>query len=228
VHIDIITLFPGMLKSFFEESIIKRAQQKGLAEIELHDLRKFALPSDTRKTVDDYAFGGGAGMVIMIEPVVRCLEYLREKDKPDEIIYLTPDGEHFIQSTANELSLQKRIVLLCGRYKGIDQRIRDHFITREISIGDYVISGGELAAAVVADAVIRLIPGVLSDETSALSDSYQDGILDSPVYTRPENFRDMKVPDVLLSGDHKRIEEWRYQKALEKTKKRRPGLFDKL
>lgn len=228
MQIEIITIFPGMLKSFFQESILKRAQKKGLVEIRLHDLREYGILNGKRKTVDDYQFGGGAGMVMMIEPVVRCLEELKKEGEFDEIIYLAPDGEKLIQQVANELSMKKRVALLCGRYKGIDQRIRDHFITREISIGDYVLSGGELAAAVVTDAVVRLIPGVLSDETSALSDSFQDGLLDAPVYTRPEDFRGLKVPDILLSGNHRKIEEWRQDKAIEKTKQRRSDLYDKL
>ena len=228
MQIDIITIFPGMLESFFQESILKRAQQKGLAEIRMHDLRKFGILTGKRKTVDDYAFGGGAGMVLMIEPVINCLESLQSEGEIDEIIYMAPDGEKFTQSVANELSMKKRIVLLCGRYKGIDQRIRDHFISREISIGDYVISGGELAAAVVTDALVRLIPGVLNDETSALSDSFQDGILDAPVYSRPEDFRGLKVPEVLLSGNHQKIESWRQEQALEKTKLKRTDLYEKL
>jgi tRNA (guanine37-N1)-methyltransferase len=217
-----------MLESFFSESIIKRAHKKGLATIFMHDIREFGIESGIRKQVDDYAFGGGAGMVMRIEPVVRCLEKLETEGKFDEVIFMTPDGEVLEQQLSNKLSQKKRIAIICGRYKGIDQRIRDHFVSREISIGDYVLTGGELAAAVLSDTIIRLIPGVLSDESSALTDSFQGDILDAPVYTRPEEFRGYSVPEILLSGDHPKIEEWRHQQALDKTKKRRPDLFDKL
>ncbi|HPD65201.1 MAG TPA: tRNA (guanosine(37)-N1)-methyltransferase TrmD [Bacteroidia bacterium] len=225
MEIAILTIFPQMFEGFLNESIIKKAIEKQLVNITLHNFRDYGIPSGIRRQVDDYPFGGGAGMVMRIEPIVHCLEALEKSARFDEIIYLTPDGELFNQSMANELSLKKRIALICGRYKGIDQRIRDHFITREISIGDYVLTGGELPAAVVADAIIRLIPGVLGDESSALTDSFQGDILDAPVYTRPEDFRGLKVPDILLSGDHQKIDEWRHQQALEKTKKRRPGMM---
>jgi tRNA (guanine37-N1)-methyltransferase len=222
---DIISIFPEMFKGFLNESVIKKAQQKGLASIHFHDLRSYGIPSGIRKVVDDYPYGGAAGMLLRVEPIVHCIEYISDKQKPDEIIYLSPDGEQLKQGIVNELSLKKHIVLLCGRYKGIDQRVRDHFITREISIGDYVISGGELAAAILCDAIIRVIPGVLSDECSALSDSFQNTVLDAPMYTRPSEFRGWKVPEVLLQGDHEKIELWQTQKALEKTRKRRPDLL---
>jgi tRNA (guanine37-N1)-methyltransferase len=224
VQIEIITIFPDMFEGFFRESIIKRAVQKGLADIRVHNLRDFGIPSGKKKVVDDYAFGGGAGMVMRIEPIVNCIEQLSKENPFDEIIYLAPDGELLNQSIANQLSMKGRIALICGRYKGIDQRIRDHFITREISIGDYVLSGGELAAAVVSDTIIRLLPGVLSDETSALLDSFQGDVLDAPVYTRPEDFRGFKVPEVLLSGDHKKIDAWRNEESVKKTRQRRPDL----
>ena len=221
---DILTLLPDLLKSPFEVSILKRAIQAGLAEIIVHDLREFGLGKN--RQLDDYAFGGGAGMVMRIEPIVACIEMLTSERQYDEIIFMTPDGKRFNQKEANRLSLQKNIIILCGHYKGIDHRIREHFITSEISIGDYVLSGGELAAAVVADAIIRLIPGVLSDETSALSDSFQDDLLAPPVYTRPSEFRGLKVPDVLLSGDFAKIEAWRQHQALERTKNLRPDLLE--
>lgn len=226
-RIDIITLFPGMFEGFFEQSILKKAQEKGLVEIHLHDLRSYGIQSGKRKTVDDYAFGGGAGMVLLVEPVAKCIETLQSERFYDEVIFMTPDGSKLDQDLVNKISLNKNMILLCGRYKGIDQRIRDNYITREISIGDYVLSGGEIAASALTDAIVRVIPGVLSDESSALSDSFQGEMLDAPVYSRPENFRGMKVPDILLSGHHRKIEEWRYQKALEKTKERRPDLLDK-
>ena len=224
VQIEIISIFPDMFEGFFRESIIKRAIEKGLADIRIHNLREYGLVSGKKKVVDDYAFGGGAGMVMRIEPIVNCIEFLSNEAAFDEIIYMAPDGELLNQSLANELSMKGRIALICGRYKGIDQRIRDHFITREISIGDYVLSGGELAAAVVSDTIIRLLPGVLSDETSALLDSFQGDVLDAPVYTRPEEFRGLKVPDVLLSGNHKLIDAWRNEQSVEKTKLRRPNM----
>ena len=227
MEIHILTIFPGMFDGFFHESIIKRAQEKQLVKIHLHDFRQYGVESGTRKQVDGYAFGGGAGMVMRIEPIVHCLEELEKQGGFEEVIYLTPDGEKLDQELCNALSMNKKIALLCGRYKGIDQRVRDHFITKEVSIGAYVISGGELAAAVMTDALTRLVPGVLSDESSALLDSFQGNMLDAPVYTRPENFRGLKVPDVLLSGDHKKISDWRDDKALEKTKQRRPGLLGK-
>ncbi len=223
MRIDIITVQPGLLESPFSHSILKRAQSKGLLDIQVHYLRDY---SDLKhQQVDDYQFGGGAGMVMMLEPVVKAIEDLQSKYTYDEIIYLTPDGETLNQSIANQLSLKGNLLLLCGHYKGIDERIREHFITREISIGDYVLSGGELAAAVLVDAIGRLIPGVLNDETSALFDSFQDNLLAPPVYTRPEEFRGWRVPDVLLSGDHRKIEEWRHDQAVDRTRKRRPDLL---
>jgi tRNA (guanine37-N1)-methyltransferase len=200
-----------------------RAQQSGVAEIFVHNIRDWA--KGKHKSVDDYAFGGGAGMVLMIEPVVDCIEELKSHRGYDEVIYMSPDGELFDQQSANRLSLSKNIILLCGHYKGIDERIRTHFITKEISIGNYVLSGGELAAAVVADALIRLLPGVLNDESSALMDSFQDGLLAPPVYTRPSEFRGMKVPDVLMSGNASEIEKWRHDQSVSRTKERRPGLL---
>lgn len=219
MKIDIITLFPNMLKGFFEESILKRAINKGLLEVNLHNLRDYSL--DKHKRVDDYAFGGGAGMVIQIEPVDNCLTELKKKTNYDEIIYTAPDGEMLTQDLANELSLKENICILCGHYKGIDERIRQHLITREISIGEYVLSGGELAAGVIADSVVRLIPGVLNDEQSALSDSFQDGLIAPPVYTRPAEYKGWKVPNVLLSGHEANIEQWRYNQSLERTEKRK-------
>ncbi|RMF22967.1 MAG: tRNA (guanosine(37)-N1)-methyltransferase TrmD [Bacteroidetes bacterium] len=224
MRIDIITVLPELLESPFRHSILKRAQEKGLLQVVLHDLRQYGLGK--HRQVDDYQFGGGAGMVMMVEPLARCIEALQAERSYDEIIYLTPDGERFNQKIANELSLKENLILLCGHYKGVDERIREHFVTREISIGDYVLSGGELAAAVVVDAVGRLLPGVLNDETSALFDSFQDRLLAPPVYTRPADFRGWKVPDVLLSGNFKAIEEWRLQKALERTRQRRPDLLE--
>lgn len=223
MHLSIITCLPRLLESPFQDSILKRAQDKGLATIEIIDLREYA--TDKRKSVDDYAFGGGAGMVLMIEPIDRCIAALKTKRAYDEIIYMSPDGELFDQSVANELSLKQNLIILCGHYKGVDERVREHLITREISIGNYVLSGGELAAAVIADAVIRLLPGVLNDETSALTDSFQDGLVAPPVYTRPAEYKGWKVPDILLSGDHARIEAWRHEQALERTRKRRPDLL---
>jgi tRNA (guanine37-N1)-methyltransferase len=225
MHLHIITVLPELLESPFAHSIIKRAQQKGLVNITIYNLRDFS--SDKHKSVDDYAFGGGAGMVMMAEPIVNCLDHIKKSGVIDEVIYMSPDGELFDQPMANRLSLKKSIVLLCGHYKGVDQRIRDHYVTREISIGDYVLSGGELAAAVVSDAIIRLIPGVLNDETSALTDSFQDNLLAPPVYTRPADFRGHKVPEILLSGNTPEIEKWRFARALEHTKSRRPRLLDR-
>ncbi len=224
MRIDIITVLPELIKSPLEHSIIKRAKEKGLVEIVIHNLRDYA--SDKYKTVDDYAFGGEAGMVMKIEPIVKVIEFLSSQRDYDEIIYTSPDGKPFSQSTANSLSLLKNIIILCGHYKGIDQRIRENIISMEISIGDYVLSGGELAAAVISDAIVRLIPGVISDETSALSDSFQDGLLAPPVYTRPAEFRNWKVPDVLLSGNAAEIDKWRMEQSLERTRKLRPGLID--
>jgi len=223
MHISIITCLPRLIESPFNDSILKRAQSKGLVSIDIIDLRDYA--SGKHKPVDDYAFGGGAGMVLMIEPIDKCIADLKSKRTYDEVIYMSPDGELFTQSIANELSLKKNLILLCGHYKGIDERVREHLITREISIGDYVLSGGELAAAVVADAVIRLIPGVLSDETSALSDSFQDGLIAPPVYTRPAEYKGWRVPEILLSGHLAKIEEWKHEQALERTNKRRPNLL---
>jgi tRNA (guanine37-N1)-methyltransferase len=222
--IHIITVLPDLLESPFAHSIMKRAQQKGLASVHVHNLRIFS--NDKHKSVDDYAFGGGAGMVMMMEPIVNCFEFLKSEHGVEEFIYMTPDGERFSQAIANQLSLKQKIAILCGHYKGIDERVRAHFVTREISIGDYVLSGGELAAAVVADAVIRLIPGVLNDETSALTDSFQDNLLAPPVYTRPAEFRGLKVPELLLSGNAAQIEQWRFDRAVERTRQRRPGLLD--
>ena len=224
MRIDILTIFPEMFEGPFSVSIIKRARDKGHVDIRLHNFREFA--TDKHHTVDDYAYGGGAGMVMMAEPIVSCIEHLKGMNEYDEIIYLSPDGELLDQPLANRLSMAKNMILLCGHYKGIDERIREHFITREISVGDYVISGGELAAAVLTDAVVRLIPGVLNDETSALSDSFQDNLLSPPVYTRPYDFRGLKVPDILLSGNEKEIKKWQHEQAVERTRKRRPGLID--
>ena len=223
MRIDILTVVPNLLESPFSHSILKRAQEKGLVEIMVHNIRDFT--TTKHKSVDDYAFGGGAGMVMMIEPVVRCLEHLQAERNYDEIIFMTPDGTMLDQPLANQYSLKKNIIILCGHYKGIDERIRRHFITREISIGNYVLSGGELAAAVFVDAVVRLIPGVLNDETSALSDSFQDNLLAPPVYTRPAEFRGMTVPDILLSGNTPEVEKWRHEQAIERTRQRRPDLL---
>lgn len=223
MRIDILTIFPGMFQGPFDQSIIKRACDKGLLELHLHDLRDYT--ADKYRSVDDYPYGGGAGMVMMAEPIARCIEKLKGERAYGEVIFLTPDGELLEQGISNYLSLQQNLILLCGHYKGIDERIREHFITREISIGNYVLSGGELAAAVVVDSVARLIPGVLGDETSALSDSFQDDLLSPPVYTRPADFRGWKVPEVLLSGHEKNIREWRMQQAMERTKARRPDLL---
>ena len=224
MRIDIITVLPELIQSPFNHSIIKRAVEKGLVEIHTHNLRDYA--TDKYKSVDDYSFGGGAGMVMKIEPVFRAIEMLKSQRQYDEIIYTSPDGISFDQKIANELSTYENLIILCGHYKGIDQRIRDHLITREISIGDYVLSGGELAAAIITDALVRLIPGVISDETSALTDSFQDGLLAPPVYTRPEEFMGWKVPKVLLSGNFKEIENWRFEKSKERTRDLRPGLLD--
>ena len=223
MRIDILTILPELLEGPFSHSILKRAEQKGLAEIHLHNIREFSL--DKHHSVDDYAYGGGAGMVMMAEPIVRCIEHLQEQRSYDEIIYMTPDGDLLNQKIANELSLRGNLMILCGHYKGIDQRIRDRWITREISIGDYVLSGGELGAAVLTDAIVRLLPGVLNDETSALSDSFQDDLLAPPVYTRPADFRGMPVPEILLSGNFARIDEWRHQQSVERTRQRRPDLL---
>lgn len=223
MHIDIITCLPKLIESPFSDSILKRAQKKGLVSVDIIDLRSYS--TDKHKSVDDYAFGGGAGMVMMIEPIDRCLTDLKSKRNYDDIIYMSPDGQSFTQSVANELSLKHNLIILCGHYKGVDERVREHLVTREISIGDYVLSGGELAAAVVADAVIRLVPGVLSDETSALSDSFQDNLIAPPVYTRPASYKGWDVPPVLISGHQTKIEEWRHEMAIERTRKRRPNLL---
>lgn len=223
MNIDIITCLPSLLESPFSHSILKRAQNKGLVTVNIHDLRDYA--TNKHRQVDDYAYGGGAGMVLMIEPIARCIEYLKSQRAYDEIIYMSPDGELLTQKISNQISLLHNIIILCGHYKGVDERVREHLITREISIGDYVLSGGELAAAVLADSVIRLLPGVLSNETSALSDSFQDNLIAPPVYTRPVDFHGLKVPDVLLSGHEKRIEDWRHEQAMKRTYERRPYLF---
>lgn len=223
MKIDIVTVVPGLLESPFAHSIMKRAMERGLLEVNVINLRDYT--DYPRAQVDDYPFGGGAGMVLMVEPLVNCIEQLSAKTNYDEIIYLTPDGETFNQSMANQLSLKQNLLMICGHYKGIDQRVRDHFITKEISIGDFVISGGELAAAVITDAIGRLIPGVLNDETSALSDSFQDNLLAPPVYTRPAYFRGWEVPSVLLSGNHKLIDEWRHEESMRITQERRPDLL---
>ncbi|HEX6226201.1 MAG TPA: tRNA (guanosine(37)-N1)-methyltransferase TrmD [Chryseolinea sp.] len=223
MHIDIITCLPKLIESPFSDSILKRAQKKGLVTVNIIDLRAYAM--DKHKSIDDYAFGGGAGMVMMIEPIDRCLEDLKSQRQYDDIIYMSPDGEKLTQSIANELSLKKNLILLCGHYKGVDERVRQHLVTREISIGDYVLSGGELAAAVLADAVIRLVPGVLSDETSALSDSFQDDLIAPPVYTRPASYKGWEVPAVLTSGHQAKIEAWRHEQSVERTRQRRPDLL---
>ena len=223
IQIDIITVVPDLLQSPFSHSIMKRAQQKGLLQVNLINLRDYT--TYARAQVDDYPFGGGSGMVLMIEPLVNALEALQKKSQYDEVIYLTPDGETFNQKMANALSLKSKLLLICGHYKGIDQRFRDHFVTREISIGDYVLSGGELAAAVMTDAIGRLIPGVLNDERSALTDSFQDNLLAPPVYTRPEKYRGWEVPSTLMSGNHKLIDAWRHEQALQRTAERRPDLL---
>lgn len=222
--IDIITVVPGILEGPFSHSIMQRAQSKGLLTIRVHNLREYA--EGKHKNVDDYQYGGGSGMVMMIEPFAACIEHLQKDQKADEVIFLTPDGITLNQGISNELSLKKHLILLCGHYKGIDQRIRDHFVDREISIGDYVLSGGELAAAVLVDSIGRLIPGVLNDETSALSDSFQDGLLSAPVYTRPAEWRGIKVPDILLSGNTPEVEKWRFEQSVERTRNRRPDLFE--
>ena len=223
MRIDIITLFPELLQSPFEASIVKRAIDSGIAEIHFHNLRDYS--KSKYKQVDDYPFGGGAGMVMMIEPIDKCISALKAARSYDEVIYMTPDGETLNQGIANQCSLYENIILLCGHYKGVDQRVRDHFITREISIGDFVLSGGELAAAVFCDSIIRLIPGVLGDESSALSDSYQDNLLAPPIYTRPADYKGWKVPDILTSGNTPEVEQWREDKAFERTQKLRPDLL---
>lgn len=225
MRIDIITVLPEMLEGFFNESILARAQKKGLAEIHLHNLRDYTL--DKWKRVDDYPYGGFAGMVMQCEPIDRCISALKTERDYDEVIYTSPDGEKFDQHIANDLSLKGNIIILCGHYKGIDQRVRDHLITREISIGDFVLTGGELAAAVMADAIVRIIPGVIGDEQSALSDCFQDDLLSAPIYTRPADYKGWRVPDILLSGHEAKIKEWEMEQALERTKRLRPDLLDR-
>ena len=223
MHIDIISVLPELLRSPFEASILKRAIDKGLVSVDFHNLREYA--TNNYKTVDDYQFGGGAGMVMMIEPIDKCITQLKSKRTYDEIIYMTPDGQTHNQPMANTLSLKGNIIILCGHYKGVDQRVRDLLITKEISIGDYVLSGGELGAAILCDAIIRLIPGVLNDETSALTDSFQDNLLAPPVYTRPADYKGNKVPDILLSGNFPEIEKWREEQAYKRTEQKRPDLL---
>jgi tRNA (guanine37-N1)-methyltransferase len=224
MRIDIISVVPDILKSPFEASILKRAIEKGHVEVHLHDLRDYV--TDNYRQIDDYQFGGGAGMVMMIEPIDKCISHLKSERDYDEVIYMTPDGETLKQGIANQISLQKNIIILCGHYKGVDQRVRDYFITREISIGDYVLSGGELGALILCDAVIRLLPGVLGNETSALTDSFQDGLLAPPIYTRPADYKGWKVPKLLTSGNTPKIEEWREDQAVKRTQELRPDLLD--
>lgn len=225
MRIDIITCVPAMFSGSLDQSILKRAADKGLVEIQIHDLRDYAI--NKHNQIDDYAFGGGAGMVLMIEPIDKCISQLKAEREYDEIIYLSPDGETLSQGISNELSLKKNIILLCGHYKGVDERVREHLVTREISIGDYVLTGGELAAAVLADSVIRLLPGVMNDETSALTDSFQDDLVAPPVYTRPAEYKDWKVPDILTSGHQAKIDEWRFDQQIKRTKAKRPDLLKK-
>lgn len=224
MRFDVLTVVPELLHSPFQHSIMKRAHSKGLLEVYIHNIRDYS--TFNHKQVDDYQYGGGAGMVLMIEPIARCIEKLKQERDYDEVIYVTPDGELFEQKTANSLSLKKNIIILCGHYKGVDQRVRDKYITKEISVGSFVLSGGELPAAIIIDAIGRLIPGVLNDETSALTDSFQDNLLAPPVYTRPETYDGMTVPTVLLSGNDKLIQAWRDEKAIEITKLKRPDLLD--
>lgn len=224
MRIDIITVLPELLDGPLNNSILKRAQDKGLAEIVVHNLRDFTL--DKHRRVDDYPFGGEAGMVMQIEPVDRAISYLKEQRHYDEVIFTSPDGELFDQPIANSLSMLENIIILCGHYKGIDYRIREHLITREISIGDYVLTGGEMPAAIIADAIVRLIPGAIGDEQSALSDSFQDNLLAPPVYTRPAEYKGWRVPEVLLSGHQRKIDEWKHEQAVERTRRLRPGLLD--
>ena len=226
MRIDIITVLPEMLEGSINTSILRRAQDKELVAFELHNLRDYTL--DNHKRVDDYPYGGEAGMVLQIEPIDRAISYLKSQRDYDEVIFTTPDGEQFVQSTANELSLLNNIIILCGHYKGVDYRVREHLITKEISIGDFVLTGGELAAAIIADAVVRLIPGVIGDEQSALSDSFQDNLLAPPVYTRPADYKGWKVPEVLLSGHERKIQEWRQEQSVERTKQLRPDLTKKI
>jgi tRNA (guanine37-N1)-methyltransferase len=224
VRIDILTALPRLLDSYFADSILQRAQERKLAEVVVHDLRQWA--TDKHKRLDDYAFGGGAGMVLMIEPIHLAIQQLKAERTYDAVIYMSPDGELLDQPMANRMSTFKNLIILCGHYKGVDERVREHLITHEVSIGDYVLSGGELPAAVLSDALIRLLPGVLNDETSALSDSFQDGLVSPPVYTRPADYQGWKVPDVLMSGHQANIDQWRHDQAVERTRERRPGLLD--
>lgn len=225
MRIDILSVVPELLESPFNHSIIKRGKEKGLVEIHLHNIRDYS--TDKHKRTDDYAFSGGAGMVMTIQPIEAVIKHLKSQREYDEIIYTSPDGEKFTQGIANQLSLKGNIMILCGHYKGVDQRVRDHFITWEISIGDFVLTGGELAAAVMADSIVRLIPGVISDETSALTDSFQDNLLSPPVYTRPADYKGWKVPEVLLSGNEQKINDWKEKQAYERTKQLRPDLLEK-
>jgi tRNA (guanine37-N1)-methyltransferase len=225
MHIDIITCQPELITSPLNESIVKRARDRGVVKIDVHNLHDYS--KDKHRKVDDYAYGGGAGMVLMIEPIANCINSLKEIRIYDDIIYLSPDGQVFDQKIANELSLKSNLILLAGHYKGVDERVREHFVTREISIGDYVLTGGELGAAVITDAIVRLLPGAINNESSALSDSFQDGLVAPPVYTRPEIFQDISVPSILLSGNEKKIEEWRFEQSVERTKMRRPNLIKK-
>ncbi len=225
MRIDIITVLPEMLESPFNHSIIKRAKDKGLAKIHLHNLRDYS--EDKHRRVDDYSFSKGAGMVMAIQPIEKAIETLKKEREYDEIIFTTPDGELFNQKEANILSMKQNIIILCGHYKGVDQRIRDYYITKEISVGDYVLTGGELAAAIITDSVVRLLPGVLSDETSALTDSFQDNLLSPPVYTRPAEYKGMKVPEILLSGNDQLVDDWKHEQSVERTKKLRPDLYKK-
>ncbi len=224
MKIDIISVVPSLLESPFAHSIMKRARDKGLLEVNVINLRDYSI--NKQNQVDDYQFGGGAGMVMMCEPLAKAIDHLQENEPYEEIIYMTPDGKRFDQKAANKLSMKNRLLIICGHYKGIDERIRQHYVTMEISIGDYVLSGGELAAAVVVDAIGRLIPGVLNNETSALFDSFQDNLLAPPVYTRPADFRGWKVPDILLQGDPKKVDDWRYEQSMQRTKDRRPDLLE--
>lgn len=223
MRVDILTIFPEMFQGFLSHSIIKRSIEKGKAEIHLHNIRDYS--TNKHKKVDDYPYGGGAGMVMMVEPIARCIDHLKSERDYDEIIYTAPDGELLSQSVSNQLSLLNNVMILCGHYKGIDERIRSHYITKEISIGNYVLSGGELAAAVIADSVIRLLPGVLNDETSALSDSFQDDLISPPVYTRPADYNGLKVPDILLSGHEAKIKAWQLEQSIQRTKERRSDLM---
>ena len=223
MKIDIISAVPSLLSSPFDDSILKRAQKKGIVEVNIHNLRDYS--TNKQNSIDDYAFGGGAGMVLSIEPIHKCISNLQEETNYSDVIFMTPDGEKLTQKISNQLSLSTNLIVLCGHYKGIDERVRQHLITKEISIGDYVLSGGELAAAVLCDSIIRLIPGVLNDETSALSDSFQDNLLAPPVYTRPSNYNNWEVPEILTSGNNKEIDNWRLEKSIEKTTKLRPDLL---